>query len=82
MTMRSQLVSVLLALATLGCSASAQTSEQVELSARLMRREVQRGRSQFPDASSSKWRLKFHPEWPLVGTSIREKKSVTSSPAK
>jgi quercetin dioxygenase-like cupin family protein len=48
MTIRIQLLSVLAALATLCFSASAQTSAQDELSARLMRREVQRAPLSIP----------------------------------
>lgn len=48
MTIKMQLLAVLAALATLGVSASAQTSAQDELSARLMRREVQRAPLSIP----------------------------------
>jgi quercetin dioxygenase-like cupin family protein len=48
MTKPIQLLAVLAALATLGASASAQTNAQDELSARLMRREVQRAPLSIP----------------------------------
>lgn len=48
MTINIQLLAVLAALAMLGPSASAQTSAQDELSARLMRREVQRAPLSLP----------------------------------
>jgi quercetin dioxygenase-like cupin family protein len=48
MTIKIQLLAVLAALATLGVSASAQTSAQDELSVRLMRREVQRAPLSIP----------------------------------
>jgi quercetin dioxygenase-like cupin family protein len=48
MTLKIPLLAVLAALATLGVSASAQTSSQDELSARLMRREVQRAPLSIP----------------------------------
>lgn len=48
MTIKIQLLALLAALATLGVSASAQTSPQDELSARLMRREVQRAPLSIP----------------------------------
>lgn len=48
MTRQTQLLAVLAALATLGVSASAQTSSQDELSVRLMRRELQRAPLSIP----------------------------------
>lgn len=48
MTKPIQMLAVLAALATLGASASAQTNAQDELSARLMRREVQRAPLSIP----------------------------------
>lgn len=48
MTNKIQWLAVLAALATLGMSASAQTTPQDELSARLMRREVQRALLSIP----------------------------------
>jgi quercetin dioxygenase-like cupin family protein len=48
MTAKIQLLALLAALATLGVGASAQTSSQDELSARLMRREVQRAPLSIP----------------------------------
>jgi quercetin dioxygenase-like cupin family protein len=48
MTIKMQLLAVLAALATLGVSASAQTTSQDELSARLMRRELQRAPLSIP----------------------------------
>ena len=48
MTTKIQLLALLAALATLGMSASAQTTPQDELSARLMRREVQRALLSIP----------------------------------
>ncbi len=48
MTTKIQLLALLAALATLGVSASAQTTPQDELSARLMRREVQRAPLSIP----------------------------------
>jgi quercetin dioxygenase-like cupin family protein len=49
MTVKLQLLALLAALVTIGVSASAQTGSQDELSARLMRREVQRAPLSIPE---------------------------------